>query len=444
MKGEKLMRKGNGIKRSMKKSSLSLLLVMAIITSVFLAVPPLKASAEGDVVSGNGRLKVVGTQLCNQAGQPIQLKGVSSAGLQYYGDYMNINSIKWLRDDWGITVIRAALYTAEKGYITNPSYKEKVKEIVNAATELGIYVIIDWHILSDGDPNTYKTQAKEFFAEMSSLYKNHKNVIYEICNEPNKVQWSSSIKPYANEVIPVIRANDPESVILVGTGTWSQDVDLAANDPLSFSNIQYVCHFYAGTHGQYLRDKINTALSKGCGVFVSEWGTSLASGTGGVFVNETKTWIDFLNSKKISWVNWSLCPKAETSAILNAGASTQGGWTSNDLTQSGNLAKSLMGGGIPSTAPTNTPTSTPTRVPTNTPTNTPTTTPTPTITSSNTVVEDINGDRAVNMADVILIANCFNATSQDGKYNKKCDLNNDGAINMTDVIMLAIKFNYTY
>ncbi|KNY30231.1 cellulase family glycosylhydrolase [Pseudobacteroides cellulosolvens] len=437
------MKKGKGF----RKCGLSLLLVMTLITSALIAAIPMRVSAGGDVVSGNGRLKVVGTQLCNEAGQPIQLKGVSSAGLQYYGEYMNINSIKWLRDDWGITVIRAAMYTAEKGYITNTSYKEKVKEIVNAATELGIYVIIDWHILSDGDPNMYKTQAKEFFAEMSSLYKDHKNVIYEICNEPNKVQWSSSIKPYANEVIPVIRANDPESVILVGTGTWSQDVDQAANDPLNFKNIQYVCHFYAGTHGQYLRDKINTALSKGCGVFVSEWGTSLASGTGGVFVNETKTWIDFLNSKKISWVNWSLCTKAETSAILNAGASTQGGWNSNNLTQSGNLVKSLMGGGIPSTIPSNTPTptNTPTKIPTITPTVTPTRVPTNTPPpSSNAVVEDINGDKAVNMADAILIAGCFNATTTSNKYNTKCDLNNDGVINMTDVIMLAVKFNYTY
>ncbi|MDP4182656.1 MAG: cellulase family glycosylhydrolase [Bacillota bacterium] len=421
-----------------KRKSLSLLLVLTIVTSMLIAVmPSMKVSAGGDVVSANGKLKVVGTQLCNQAGQPIQLKGVSSAGLQYYGDYMNANSIKWLRDDWGVTVIRAAMYTAEKGYITNPSLKDKVKEIVNACTDLGLYVIIDWHILSDGDPNTYKSEAKAFFSEMSSLYKNNKNVLYEICNEPNKVQWSSSIKPYANEIIPVIRANDPESVILVGTSNWSQDVDIAANDPLNFPNIQYVCHFYAGTHGQFLKDKVNTALSKGCGVFVTEWGTSLSSGTGGVFISESQSWIDMLNSKKISWVNWSLCTKAETSAILNAGASTQGGWTSSNLTQSGNFVKSLMGGGIPSTVPSNT--NTPTKAPTNTPTYTPTKIP-----SSTTVVEDINGDRTVNMADVILIANCFNTTSSDSKYNRKCDLNDDGAVNMSDVIKLAVRFNYTY
>ena len=71
------------------------------------------------------------------------------------------------RDDWHVNVFRAAMYTEEDGYIDDPSVKEKVKEAVEAAIDLGIYVIIDWHILYDGNPNEHKEEAKAFFQEMA-------------------------------------------------------------------------------------------------------------------------------------------------------------------------------------------------------------------------------------------------------------------------------------
>ncbi len=87
--------------------------------------------------------------------------------------------------------------------------------------------------------------------------------------------------------------------------------------------------------------------------------------------------------------------------------------------------------------PSNTP---PSNTPTNRPSNTPTSTPVPTV---NRVVEDINGDKAINMSDVMLIAVRFNSISPDGNYDRKCDLNGDGAINMSDVMLVAVKFNTT-
>jgi len=333
-----------------------------------------------------GQLKVVGSQLCNSSGQPVQLKGMSSHGLQWYGQFMNSSSINYLKSNWGANVVRAAMYTAENGYISNPSTATaKVDEIVNAAINAGIYVIIDWHILSDNNPNTYKTQAKAFFEDMARKYGSYPNVIYEICNEPNGVTWSGDIKPYANYIIPAIRAIDPDNIIIVGTSTWSQDVDIASQDPLSYSNIAYTCHFYSGTHTQSLRDKISRAMANGIAVFVTEWGTSDASGNGGPYLDEAQTWINFMADNKISWCNWSLCDKAETSAALAAGASTTGGWADANLTASGKFVKSNMN---PSSQPT--PTSTPAPTPTAAPTQptptpgaaTPSPTPTPTSTSS--------------------------------------------------------------
>lgn len=296
---------------------------------------------EDSFVGKNGKLQVIGNQLCNENKEPVQLRGISSLHLHLYGMFVNRDTLKWLRDDWGISVFRAAMYTEEGGYISNPSVKEKVKEAVEAAVELGIYIIIDWHTLSDGDPNEHKDKSKEFFKEMSELYSDCPNVIYEICNEPNgdDVRWANSIKPYAEEIIPVIRKSAPDSIILVGTGNWSQDVHEAADDPLEFNNVMYTCHFYAGTHGSWLRDRIEYALQKGAPIFVSEWGTSQANGSDGVYRKESIEWLDFLKDKKISWVNWSLSDKDESSAALTPTAGTEGNWSDSDLSESGLFIK---------------------------------------------------------------------------------------------------------
>ncbi|AEI44672.1 endoglucanase [Paenibacillus mucilaginosus KNP414] len=290
-----------------------------------------------------GQLKVQGADLLGESGQRVQLRGMSSHGIHWYGDLVNPGSLKWLKEDWNSNLFRVAMYTAEKGYITDPSVKEKVKEAVQAAIDLGLYVIIDWHILTDGDPNTYKTQAKAFFQEMAALYGQYPNVIYELCNEPNgNVTWAGQIKPYAQELTQAIRAIDPDNIIIVGTPNWSQDVNQAADSPLPYGNIMYAAHFYAGTHGQWLRDKIDYARSKGAAVFVTEWGASDASGDGGPFLREAQEWIDFMNSRGISWANWSLADKEETSAALLPGANPSGGWPASQLSASGQFVRSKL------------------------------------------------------------------------------------------------------
>ncbi|WP_253907786.1 cellulase family glycosylhydrolase [Bacillus sp. WMMC1349] len=312
--------------------------MVALVICSFLS--PKAVAASQTPVAINGQLTIKGTQLVNQHGKAVQLKGISSHGLQWYGEFVNKSSLRWMRDDWGITVFRAAMYTADGGYIDNPSVKNKVKEAVEAAKELGIYVIIDWHILNDGNPNQHKDKAKQFFKEMSKLYGNTPNVIYEIANEPNgNVTWNRDIRPYAQEITSVIRKNDPDNIIIVGTSNWSQDVDIAAEHPLEDDNVMYALHFYAGTHGQSLRDKANHALRKGAPLFVTEWGTSDASGNGGVFLKQSQEWLKFLDHNKISWVNWNLSDKRESSAALKPGASRTGGWSQSNLSLTGQFIK---------------------------------------------------------------------------------------------------------
>ncbi|MFM9280626.1 cellulase family glycosylhydrolase [Paenibacillus jiagnxiensis] len=306
------------------------------------------AIASKTPVERHGQLSVKDGRLVDQAGKPVQLKGISSHGVQWYGDFVNEKAIRSLRDDWGISVFRVAMYTENDGYISNPSLKKKVKEAVEAARKLGVYVIIDWHILSDSDPNKHKAKAKAFFSEMAGLYGKTPNVIYELANEPNGgVTWKGQIKPYIEEVTAVIRAQDPDNIIIAGTGTWSQDIQHAADNPVADANTMYALHFYAGTHGKALRDRIDYALRKKAAIFVSEWGTSDALGSGGSFLSEAKVWIDFLNSRKISWVNWSLSDKDESSAALLPGANKTGSWPDSQLSPSGRFVKKELLGKSP-------------------------------------------------------------------------------------------------
>lgn len=223
--------------------------------------PGNRKDPDGENRSGGtaaGGLSVAGTQLVDSAGNPVQLRGISTHGLAWFPDYVNADCIRQLKEEWGMNVFRLAMYTAESGgYCTGGSrddLKALVRDGVKYATDCGMYVIIDWHILSDGNPNTYIDEAKAFFEEMSREYADYTNVIYEICNEPNGGTSWSDVKAYAEQVIAVIRENDADGIILVGTPNWSQYVEQAAADPITdYSNIMYTLHFYAATHTDSLR-----------------------------------------------------------------------------------------------------------------------------------------------------------------------------------------------
>ena len=313
----------------------------------FLAAGPSRAadggSAARGVVHRYGQLHVKNGRLCDQHGNPVQLRGMSSHDLKQFP--FTGNTVSNLVNDWHVSVIRAAMYTDSYGssYIREPQVKQTVKLIVDEAIRNDVYVIVDWHILEDGNPNRYKEQAKKFFEEMVETYRGSPNVIYEICNEPNgtNVTWKE-IKAYAEFIVPAIRAIDPHSVIIVGTGTWCQDVRAAAEAPLNFTNVLYALHFYAGTHRDELRRNADYALSRNLPIFVSEWGLTDYTGKGGLYLDEAQRWVDWMNEHKISWASWSFSDADEASAALKPPAKMDGPWQDPDLTPSGKWIKSRI------------------------------------------------------------------------------------------------------
>ncbi len=291
----------------------------------------------------HGALHVDGVNLTDEHGQKMQLYGMSTHGLSWFPQYVNYEAFKTLRDDWNTNCVRLAMYTAEyNGYCTGGN-KEELKQLINNgvsyATDLGMYVIIDWHILNDNDPNVYKSEAKAFFSEMSLKYADSKNIIYEICNEPNGWSTWDSIKEYADEIIPVIRANDPDAVIIVGTPTWSQDIDKALAAPLNYDNVMYALHFYAATHTEWLRNRVSQCINGGLPVFISEFGICDASGNGNIDYNQASEWMSLIKQYNLSYCCWNLANKSETSSVIGSWCNKTSGWEDGDLSESGKWIK---------------------------------------------------------------------------------------------------------
>ena len=295
-----------------------------------------------------GRLHVKGTKLVDKKGHEVQLRGVSTHGLSWYPQYVNDKCFAQLHDKWGANVVRLAMYTEEyNGYCSGDAknrsdLKKLIKKGVRLAKKHKMYVIVDWHILSDGNPNSHKKEAKAFFREMSREFKGYNNVIYEICNEPNNGTSWKEIKSYARSVISTIRKNDKKAVIVVGTPTWSQDVDQAAADPIKGDNIMYALHFYAATHKADLRNKMNAAINKGLPVFVTEYGICDASGNGAIDKKEADRWIQTMDEYGVSYIAWNLSNKQESSSIIKSSCSKVSGFKKSELSDEGRWLYHLL------------------------------------------------------------------------------------------------------
>ena len=305
-----------------------------------------KTAEDGTPFDNHGQLSVKGTDIVDESGSKYQLKGVSTHGITWFPDYVNKDAFQSIRDDWDANLVRLAMYTDtgdSNGYCSGGD-KDSIRGLVDAgvtaATELGMYVIIDWHILNDNNPNSHIDDAKEFFDDVSARYSSNHNVIYEICNEPNGGTSWSDIKSYAEIIIPVIRKNDKNAIIIVGTPNWSQDVDIVSEDPITgYDNIMYAVHFYAATHKDDLRNKVKTAISNGLPEFVSEFSLCDASGNGGIDYDSSDVWFDLINDNNLSYASWSLCNKNETSALIKPDSTATSTITIDDLSDTGKYVR---------------------------------------------------------------------------------------------------------
>ena len=347
-------------------------------------------------VDGYGNAPVI----VDQHGKPFQMRGASTHGVQWFPEYINKGAMQTLRDEWGVNLLRMACYVTQYNGYTKGGQSlidSKIVEGVQAAKELGMYVIVDWHIHEE-NPHTTKTVAEQFFKKYATLYKDYDNVIFEICNEPTGVQWytgGNDLYSYCKDIAGIIRDCGSKALIVCGTNNWSQDVEDVAQKPLKddgFEDIMYTFHFYSGTHYEDKRQKVRTAVAAGTPIFVTEFGICDASGNGGYDTANADEWIEFLDSMNISYACWSFCNKGESASYLKTSCNkTTGGFEESDLTTTGiwlvntyrahqdaeeGTDTETTASPSPSEAPTAKPTVKPTAVPTKAPIAKPTVKPT--------------------------------------------------------------------
>lgn len=280
------------------------------------------------------KLSVEGSQLVGEDGQPVVLRGISYGWHQIWPRFWNKESCTYFVKDWGAQVIRASLGVSRpfneemhNSYLQDPALGLRcLFEVVDAAIANDAYVIIDWH-----SHDIFEDDAVKFFTQMAIKYKGVPNVIYELFNEPDYESWEE-VKMYSTKVIKAIRAIEPDAVILVGCPHWDQDIDKVADDPIKDEkNLMYTMHFYAATHGKYLRDRTDAAIAKGVPVFVSECAGMEASGDGPLNIEAWNEYVEWMKERKLSWCAWSVSDKVETCSMLVPGAKATGNWTEEEL-----------------------------------------------------------------------------------------------------------------
>ncbi len=298
------------------------------------------AAPTGSPVARHGALAIVGDKIVGEDAKPVTLRGMSLFWSQWAPQYYSAETVAWLAQDWKVSGVRAAIAArGEDSAITHFDRElAKAPTVIEAAQANGIYVIVDWHAHT-----AHPDEAERFLTTIARRYGHLPNLIYEPFNEPLRdgVDWSRDIKPYHERIVAAIRAVDPDNLIILGSPSWSQDVDIAARDPVAGTNIGYTLHYYAATHKEGLRAKADAARRAGLALMVTEFGLVEATGDGAIDLASSNAWWDWAEDNQVSWFNWSITDKDESSAALKPGTGSSG-WTEDDLTESGKLVRSRL------------------------------------------------------------------------------------------------------
>lgn len=310
-------------------------------------------------------LKVEGVKLYQVGCEtPVAWHGISFGWHNLWPRFYNKAAVTTLAKDWGCPIFRAAigadtLHETEDntGYIDNPERAlQCLYNVIDGAIENGAYVIVDWH-----SHVLHTEEAVEFFRTVATKYAGCPNVIYELFNEPVSREFETALdygeptheslmaywtdlKEYAAAVIPVIEeASGCHPLILMGCPRWDQAIGCAVEDPIDFyDNLMYTVHFYAATHGQWLRDRSDAALQAGIPVFISECAACEASGDGPIDPQAWKEWVEWADARDITMLTWSISDKKETCSMFTPEATSEGPWEDAVIKEWGKITREWL------------------------------------------------------------------------------------------------------
>lgn len=287
------------------------------------------------------RIFVEGNDFVTESGEVMIFRGVNIADpdrLEKDGDWDKQIFIR--ARDWGANIIRIPVHPGRFRERGAEKYMLLMDEAVSWAKELGLYLIIDWHSIGNLSDEMfqhpmYVTSMQETcdFWEMISLKYAKEPVVamYELYNEPavsgprfGDLTWQEW-KGMNEEIIDIIRVNNPGVVILVAGFNWAYDLRPVASEPIERSGIAYVSHPYPQKRQQPWEEKWEDDwgfVSEKYPVILTEIGFATPDEKGvHVPVSGDESYgnaiVDFCDKKGISWVAWCFDPKWSPTMITD-------------------------------------------------------------------------------------------------------------------------------
>lgn len=300
-------------------------------------------------------IKVEGNQFVNENGEKILFRGLSISDPDkienqgHWGKY-HFEKVR----DMGAMIVRIPVHPVAWEERTPEKYLELLDEAVEWCTDLGMYVIIDWHSIGNlgmelfQNPmyNTSKQETYEFWRTIARHFRGNNTVaFYEIFNEPTlyrgqlgSMTWPEWKKINEN-IIHLIRAYDPEPIPLVAGFDWAYDLTPLHTNPIDAEGIGYVSHPYEHKRKPPWEPKWEENFGFAADqypVMVTEFGFGVRPGQTIDDDHYGNHIIGYLEKKGISWVCWVFDPEW--------GPRMMQSWDTYELTESGKFFRKAMHG----------------------------------------------------------------------------------------------------
>lgn len=271
-------------------------------------------------------IKVEGNKFITSEGKTILFRGLAISDpdkieRQGHWNKAHFEKVK----EMGAMVVRIPVHPVAWRERTPEKYLELLDQAVEWCTDLGMYIIIDWHSIGNlgmelfQNPmyNTLKAETYQFWRTIAQHFTGHNTVaFYELFNEPTiyrgqlgSLPWSEW-KQINENMINLIRAYDKEKIPLVAGLDWAYDLSPLHDDPVNAEGIGYVTHPYAHKRSQPWEPK----WEENFGFAASQYPVVATEfGLGGFPGQKDNGYGDsiirYLEGKGISWVCWVFDPE---------------------------------------------------------------------------------------------------------------------------------------
>jgi hypothetical protein len=251
----------------------------------------------------------------------------------------------------GTMLVRIPVHPVAWRERTPLKYMELLDSAASWCTDLGMYIIIDWHSIGNlkmelyQDPmyNTTQKETFEFWQTMARHFAGNNTVaFYELFNEPTtyrgqlgNVAWSDW-KKLNEDMIHLIRAFDKEKIELVAGMDWAYDLTPLREEPINAENIGYISHPYPWKRQEPWQPKWDEDFGFAASqypIIASEIGFGVRPGDKIDSIHYGPQIVKYLEERGMSWVAWCYDPEWGPLMLKN--------WN-YDLTEMGKFFKGAM------------------------------------------------------------------------------------------------------